>query len=278
MDEANTKNKIKLKFSLLWEKIRKAAKIVYFEYILAIFKKIKGSKVYDYLKYPIHTKEAFLRYLFGCVLLVVPIFGILACFGYALRSMKGVMEGKPTPPAWADFIGLFLAGVEVVVVMLMYGLVFLVPFSIGLFCVLVISIRWVAILGFVFFFLSSILALSAFFVLPMAFMYMMRKDERLDTALQYDNVLFKIVEMAQSYIKQIIYFWLTCFAGVIIVYLMIKSFFILAVIPIFYLMLVAADAFGRFANTLEVYSEETPMKIGEDTKNNIHLDKTDDLS
>lgn len=226
------------------------------------------TEIIEGLKYPISDKKSILRFLIGCAANYIPIAGNIIALGYAQRSMEKVMEGETEIPLWVDFTGFFLLGTKVIGVFFVYGLGFLVPFSMGLFFVLIIKEGWAVILGFIFFMLSAILALSCAFVVPMALIFMVKRGERFWAALKFDDVLLKIRDVAASYTLNIIIFWVSCiiFLPVILLLISIKFGFIFAVIPIFYLFLFASFIFGKMGNSVELSPLDSGMLLDETDK------------
>ena len=225
------------------------------------------TEIIEGLKYPVSDKKSILRFLLGCVLNYIPIAGNIIALGYAQKSMEKVMEGETETPLWVDITGFFILGTKVVGVLFVYGLGFLVPFSIGLLFVLIIKEGWAVIMGFIFFMLSAILALSCAFVVPMALIFMQKRGERFRAALKFDDVLLKIRDVVAHYTINVVIFWISCivFLPVILLFISIKFGFILAVIPIFYLLLFGSFIFGKMGNSVEV----SPLDSG------ILLDETD---
>ena len=223
------------------------------------------DEILEGLKYPVNNKKSIIRFLIGCAFNYIPIAGSIISLGYAQRSMGKVMEGEKETPLWVDFVGFFLLGAKVLGVLLVYGLGFLVPFSIGLFFVLVIKAGWAVILGFIFFMISAILAMSCGFVVPMALIFMLKRGERFKAALKFDDVLLKIRDMATPYTISVAIFWVSCIIllPLILLFISIKFGFIFAVIPIFYLLLFGSFIFGKMGNSVEISPLDSGILVDE---------------
>ncbi len=226
------------------------------------------TEIIEGLKYPVSDKKSIFRFLIGCAFNYIPIAGSIIALGYAQRSMEKVMEGETETPLWVDFVGFFLLGAKVVGVLFVYGLGFLVPFSVGLFFVLVIKAGWAVILGFIIFMISAILALSCAFVVPMALIFMLKRGERFRAALKFDDVLLKIKDVAAPYTMNVVIFWISCIIllPVILLFISIKFGFVFAVIPIFYLLLFASFIFGKMGNSVEINPLDSGILLDEDDK------------
>ncbi|MGH2559012.1 MAG: DUF4013 domain-containing protein [Thermomicrobiales bacterium] len=63
------------------------------------------------------------KVLIGAVMVLIPIFGWFSLAGYGMRIMRRVVEGADTPlPDWTDFGQLFVDGVKVFVVGVVWGI------------------------------------------------------------------------------------------------------------------------------------------------------------
>lgn len=210
------------------------------------------SKLKDTLKYPVGGKETILRFLIGCVINYVPVFGNIVAAGYAMRGMKEVMTGKEGMPRWNDFVGLFLSGGKFLVALFIYGLAFFVPFALGMFLFVVIKSAWAVMLGFFIIMLGTILALSSAFIFPMVIIYMLKFDEKLNKIFSFSEVMLNIRRAAVPYTINVLIAWATILVFLFISYsfMSLKFGFLIAVIPLFYLFLIVTYIFGRLGAEL----------------------------
>ena len=92
------------------------------------------------LRYPTNGEKALERLLIGGVLVVLSVFvlPIFVVYGYLVRSIAAVAAGEEEPPAWGDWVDLFVDGLKAFVVGVAYAIVpftlaflFFVPVSVG---------------------------------------------------------------------------------------------------------------------------------------------------
>lgn len=204
------------------------------------------SEIVSAFKYPFIGEKYPKRFLLGCLLSLVPLIGNIITIGYALKSTRGVMDGSSEVPRWEDFIGLFLSGIKCLGVFLGYGLVSLIPFSLGLFFILVIPHVIAVNIGFFFLILSSILFLSASFIVPMAILFMIRDGGSLRAALRFEDVLIAIRDNATTYVMRSLCVWGIgiIFVAVMLMIISLPLGHFFAMIPAFYFLLITSYFFG----------------------------------
>lgn len=204
------------------------------------------SEIISAFKYPFIGEKYPKRFLLGCAISLIPLLGNLITVGYAVRSIRGVMEGSLEIPRWEDFIGLLLTGIKSLGILFMYGLVSLVPFSLGLFFILVVPHVIAVNIGFVLLVLSSILFLSSTFVAPMAVLFMIRAGGSFRAALRFEDVLIAVRNMATTYVIRSLSVWAIGFLFMAVMLLVISIPFgrFFAMIPAFYFLLFASYIFG----------------------------------
>jgi len=204
------------------------------------------SEIISAFKYPFNGEKYPKRFLLGCAISLIPLVGTLVTMGYAIKSTKGVIDGASEIPRWEDFIGLILMGIKGLGVFLIYGLVSIVPFSLGLFFILVIPHVIAVNIGFVFLILSSILFLSATFVVPMAILFMIRAGGSFHAALRFEDVLIAVRDMATTYVIRSLCVWAVGFVFVAAMLMVISLPFghFFAMIPAFCFLLFASYIFG----------------------------------
>lgn len=207
------------------------------------------EEIISAFKYPFVGEKYPKRFLVGCAISLIPLLGSLTTAGYSIRSARDVMEGSAEIGRWEDFIGLLMLGIKGLGIFLIYGLVSLVPFSLGLFFILVIPHVIAVNIGFLFLILSSILFLSAAFVVPMAIIFMIRAGGSFRAALRFEDVLIAVRDNATTYVIRSLCVWAVGFLLSVVMLLVISiplgHFF--AMIPAFYFLLIASYIFGMEA-------------------------------
>jgi hypothetical protein len=209
------------------------------------------TEIIEAFKYPFKGEKYPKRFLLGCVVSLIPLFGNLAALGYVVKSMQGVLAGDEEVPRWEDLIGLFSWGIKAVGVMLIYGLAFMVPLSIGLFFILVIPHVIAVNIGFIFLVMSSILFLSSVFVIPMALIFMIKSGGSFHEALRFEDVLITIRDTASTYVVRSFFVWIIglLFIAFMLLVISIKFGHLFVVVPIFYFLLIASYIFGMEGKT-----------------------------
>jgi hypothetical protein len=204
------------------------------------------SEIISAFKYPFIGDKYPKRFLLGCAISLVPLLGNLTVAGYAIKSIRGVMEGSTEISRWEDFIGLLILGVKGLGIFLIYGLVSVVPFSLGLFFILVIPHVIAVNIGFLFLILSAILFLSSAFVVPMAILFMIRSGGSFRAALRFEDVMIAVRDYATTYVIRSLCVWAIglLFMAVMLMVISLPFGHFFAMIPAFYFLLIASYIFG----------------------------------
>ncbi len=204
------------------------------------------TEIIEAFKYPFKGERFPKRFLLGCVVSLIPLFGSLVALGYVIKSMQGVSAGDDEVPRWEDLIGLFVEGIKAAVVMIVYGLAFMVPLAIGLFFILVIPHVIAVNIGFLFLVLSSIFFLSSVFVVPMALIFMIRSGGGFREALRFEDVLITIRDTATTYAVRSFFVWMIAllFIAFMLLVISVKFGHLFVVVPLFYFLLIASYIFG----------------------------------
>lgn len=222
------------------------------------------EEIISAFKYPFVGEKYPKRFLVGCAISLIPLLGSLTTAGYSIRSARDVMEGSAEIGRWEDFIGLLMLGIKGLGIFLIYGLVSLVPFSLGLFFILVIPHVIAVNIGFLFLILSSILFLSAAFVVPMAIIFMIRAGGSFRAALRFEDVLIAVRDNATTYVIRSLCVWAVGFLLSVVMLLVISiplgHFF--AMIPAFYFLLIASYIFGMEARAEAAREEKAAADAG----------------
>ena len=209
-------------------------------------------KIFDVLRYPLNGKIPTLRFLLGCAINCVPFFGNAVTTGYAIKGMREVMIGKEGMPQWTDFMGLFLSGIRFFAASFIFSLVFLIPFSIGLFLFVIVKSAWAVILGFFVVMIGGILALSSSFIFPMATIYMLKCDEKIKAIFSFSEIMLNIKKAAIPYTLNVLIVW---FAALLFLYfsfslMSLKVGFLLVIILLYYFVLIVTYVFGKLGESL----------------------------
>ncbi len=222
------------------------------------------SEIISAFKYPFVGERYPKRFLLGCAVSLVPLLGGLVVTGYAVKSIQGVMEESTEIPRWEDFIGLLILGIKSLGIFCIYSLVSLVPFSLGLFFILVIPHVIAVNIGFLFLILSSILFLSSVFVVPMGILFMVRAKGSFREALRFEDVLIAVKRMATTYVIRSFGVWvigiLFMFVMLLVISIPFGRFF--AMIPAFYFLLIASYIFGMEGRLDFTHEEGTDANKG----------------
>jgi hypothetical protein len=78
--------------------------------------------IIEEVKFPTKDTEWIIKVLIGGIIALIPIVNFLA-FGYYLKVMKGAIEGNPAMPKWEDWGGLFINGLKVFIIELVYMII-----------------------------------------------------------------------------------------------------------------------------------------------------------
>jgi len=215
------------------------------------------SEIISAFKHPFIGEKYPKRFLLGCVINLIPLLGNLTAVGYAIKNTRDVIEGATEIGRWEDFIGLFHLGIKGLGISFIYSLVSLVPFSLGLFFILVIPHVIAVNIGFIFLILSAILFLSSAFIVPMAVLFMIRANGSFRAALRFEDVLIAVRDFATTYVVRSFCVWVIgfIFAAVMLLIISIPFGHFFAMIPAFYFILVASYIFG-----MEGRAESAAMK------------------
>jgi hypothetical protein len=224
--------------------------------VLVLYRLTMIQEILQSFKYPFVGERFPKRFLLGCAVSLIPLLGGIVGLGYALKTMKEIMAGNESLPRWEDFIGLFLSGIKVIGIFLVYGIAFFLPFSLGLLCILAIPTAIATNIGFLLLALSGILFLSSAFIVPMALIFMIHGGGSMREALRFEDVLITIRNTGSSYIVRSFVVWLIALLFALVMSLVISIWlghlFVMAVA--FYFLLIASFLFGREGR--EVFSEE----------------------
>ncbi|MFC7071377.1 DUF4013 domain-containing protein [Halobaculum lipolyticum] len=126
----------------------------------------------DAIRYPLNNDDRLATLIIGGLLVIPGVFLILPIFilqGYLVRVLGSAAAGEESAPSFTDWGGLFVDGLKLLVVQIVYGLVLLVPFGALFFVVvggsaLVTGDAGVAALGVVGFLVLGLFVLASLVV------------------------------------------------------------------------------------------------------------------
>ncbi len=195
--------------------------------------------------------------VFGALLLSPILVGLVLFFpllGYMLEVLKNVRQGQPTPlPEWSDFGALFMTGLMVFIISLVYNIPALIFAGIGVVANIVAASGGgdtAEVLGIVSACLSCVqivLSLLAYFLLP-AGLIRYARYETLGSAFQFGEIFSFISGNLGDYIITVVVAWVAALISMLgIILCGIGVFF-----TYFWGMLVTGNLFGQLARKAEV--------------------------
>jgi hypothetical protein len=227
--------------------LRSAGAVCETRTVLVPFRLTMLQEILQSFKYPFIGERLPKRFLLGCVVSLIPLLGTTVALGYALKTMKEIMAGDESLPRWEDFIGLFVSGIKVIGICLVYGIAFFLPFSLGLLCILVIPDVIATNIGFLLLALSGIFFLSSAFIVPMALIFMIHEGGSMRAAFRFEDVLITIRDTSSTYVVRSLFVWVIAllFAAImmLVISIWLGHLFVMAVV--FYFLLIASYFFGK---------------------------------
>ena len=190
------------------------------------------------LKFPSEDLDWGKKVLIGGVLNTVPILNFIS-FGYALETMKIVMERDYALPDWDMFGTKFMIGLKAVVITIAYMLIPIVIIIVSMFLGLFVGKENIAAIGAT---VAVMLSVVIGLVLPMAIANYVAK-ENLKAGFDFSEITKRIKAVFVEYV--------TYYIVIIILYVIAGLLFIIPVIGwivgaicMFYIQLVFAYYFG----------------------------------
>jgi len=201
------------------------------------------------IRFPMNDKDWIMKIIIGGVLSIIPIVNFIAN-GFQLKVMKNSINKTPGMPEWKGFIDLFVKGIIVFVIALIYMIVPLVIFG----AVAGFSAISAAMGGFAnpysiivtilpALFIGGILMLIIGFILPMA-ISMYAKSNNFSDAFKFSEILNRIKSIFGEYLVS--YIVIVIF-GIILGLIMLIPIigWIIGFFGTFYLGVVALNMFGE---------------------------------
>ena len=205
--------------------------------------------IVEEIKFPTKDSDWIKKVLIGGILGLIPIINFIV-YGYYLKVIKGAFEEKSTMPEWEDWGDLFIKGLIVLIISIVYMIIPIIVMlaSAGgmMFAALsgdptaAVGGLGAAIGGLL---LGSILILIFGFVLPMG-VVMYAKEDSIGAAFRIKEVLSRIKSVFGDYITTYI---------VLIVLIFVLSFigsipiigWLIAIFGYFYLFVTIWNMFGK---------------------------------
>ncbi len=201
------------------------------------------------IKFPMNDKDWILKIIIGGILSIIPIINFIS-FGYEVKVMKNTINKTPFMPEWKGFIELFIKGLIVFVIALLYMIVPLIIFgAVAGFSTLSYAIGGftnpygiiVAILPALF--IGGILFLIIGFILPMAIALYIKSDNFSD-AFKFSEILDRIKSIFGEYLASYIILVILGFILMLIGLIPLIGW-LLSLFGSFYLGVFAFNMFGE---------------------------------
>jgi len=201
------------------------------------------------LRFPMEDKDWIMKIIIGGVLSIIPIINFIAS-GYQLKVMKNAINKTPGMPDWKGFMDLFVKGLIVFVIALLFMIVPLIIFGAIAGFSAISAVMGdltnpysvvMAILPALF--IGGILLLIIGFILPMA-IAMYAKSDNFSDAFKFSEILNRIKSIFSEYL--ISYLIIVIF-GIILGLIMLIPIigWIIGFFGTFYLGIVALNMFGE---------------------------------
>ena len=201
------------------------------------------------IKFPMKDKDWIMKVIIGGVLSIIPIVNFISS-GYQLKVMKNAINKKPGMPEWKGFMDLFVKGLIIFVIALLFMIVPLIIFGAiaGLSAISVIMGDLtnpynivLAILPALF--IGGILFLIIGFILPMA-IAMYAKSDNFSDAFKFSEIFNRIKSIFGEYLVS--YIVIVVFGIILGLIMLIPVIgWIIGFFGSFYLGVVALNMFGE---------------------------------
>ncbi len=218
------------------------------------------DNIMDSLKYPVGD---WTKLLILAVISIIPIVNF-ASGGYWLRIIKSTFAGIDEVPDFDDFGELFIDGIKIIIVSIVYMIVPIIIFSVAVLPILLDPYGTAAnIISWIIMFIGLIITIIMSLILIPAIVNMGIYDSELGAAFRFSEILGKIKEIGWgNYILWIIAIWIAeLIVWVILAVLVFVLFITLIGIPVALILLFLAIPYFSmfparsigllFADTLE---------------------------
>ncbi len=201
------------------------------------------------IKFPMKDKDWLVKIIVGGILSIIPIVNFIA-FGYEFKIMKNAINLKPGMPDWKGFTDLFVKGIVVFVIVLLYMIVPLIIFGAaagfsaiagamgGLANPYSVIVAMLPAL-----FIGGILIIIVGFILPMA-IAMYAKSDNFSDAFKFGEIFKRIKSVFGEYIVSYI---VLIILGIILGIIGLIPFigWLIGLFGTFYLGVLASNMFGE---------------------------------
>lgn len=208
--------------------------------------------IVETVKFPSNDDEWIKKILIGGLLMLIPIINFIT-LGYYIKTLRRGIDGESALPEWDDWGDLFIKGLIVVIVVIIYMLIPLAVLFLSIGGAAISSITSGditpasigAIIGGSLIFL--LLLLIVFLLLPMA-LSMYAKEDSIGAALRLGEILSRIRSIIGEYIIALIVLWALM---LIVSFISLVPFigWVVVIFAQFYVGLVAAHMFGTIYAT-----------------------------
>jgi hypothetical protein len=201
------------------------------------------------IRFPMKDKDWLVKIIVGGILSIIPIVNFIS-FGYEFKVMKNSINLKPGMPEWKGFTDLFVKGIIVFVIALLYMIIPLIIFG----AIAGFSTLSYAMGGFAnpysviltilpALFIGGILILIVGFILPMA-IAMYAKSDNFGDSFKFGEILNRIKSIFGEYLVSYI---IIVILGFILGLLMLIPFigWLIGLFGTFYLGVLSFNMFGE---------------------------------
>ena len=205
------------------------------------------------IKYPTTDKDWIKKVVIGGILGMIPIVNFIVQ-GYYLKILKGSIENKSGMPEWEDWGNLFIKGLIVFIISIIYMLIPIIVISISVGGAILAAVSggteaMLAAIGAAAggLLLGFILMLISLLLLPMA-LAIYAKEESFGSAFRFGEIINRIFSNLGSYILvYLVIIVLGIIVGIITGILSIIPLLgvVIAIFVNFYIVAVAANMFGE---------------------------------
>ncbi len=201
------------------------------------------------IKFPTKDSEWIVKVLIGGILGIIPIINFIE-YGYILKVMKGAIDGNPGMPKWDDWGNLFINGLIVFIIWLIYLIIPILIISVSASGIMAAALSGNmnliagmiagAIGGIL---IGLLLALVLGFLVPMA-MAMYTKENSFGAAFRIGEVVSRIKSVFADYIIVYIVLLVLLFVLALLNSIPILGFLIW-IFGTFYVSAVTFNMFGK---------------------------------
>ena len=203
------------------------------------------------IEFPTKDKEWLTKIVVGGILSIIPVINFIAA-GYELKVMRNAINKKPAMPRWENFGGLFVDGLVVFIISLIYMIVPIIVFvatsavwglplfSIGRFmgCPFALVATFLPLIA-----ITLVFAIIIGFILPMA-IALYASSKNVGKAFKFGEILNRIKSVFGEYIVAYVFILIL---GIIIGAIAMIPYigWIIALFVTFYIGVVSSNLFGE---------------------------------